>query len=765
MEPAKRASTVNARGRRRLQRYLSIAATACGVLMGVAALIMLGRYASSLADFGRRHAFILAINGVAAVFLLGLIAVNLFRLVRDYRRRAAGARLRARLVAMFVGLTLAPLLVVYFFALQFVSGGIDSWFDSDLEQELTSALRLSRESLEVQETSRLLQTGALAAAIGNLDGEALARALSVLRADASADELTVFTPALRVAASSSRTDTLPPSLSEDALNQLGRDQRFVALEPLGGARYQVRAAVVIPGQMPGDTAEAGQRYLQAVFPIGDRQGRLADAVQDTYTRYAELRFLRGPLKDSLALTLSLVLLLSLLSAATGAFYLARRLAAPIESLAAGTEAVAKGDYDTRLAPGAADEVGFLIESFNGMLERLGRAREENRSSQQLLERERANLATILARLSTGVIAIGADGRIRIANEAAGAILGVDLGFRAGASLDEIAATGALPAQFVDACRPHLAGEQREWRAQIALRTDGARRILNCASSGLPGDASGAVDPASDEFPAGAIIVFDDVTDLLVAQREAAWGEVARRLAHEIKNPLTPIRLAAERIRRRYLPTMAPEEGQVLDRSTHTIVQQVEAMRDMVNAFSEYARAPAVTIARVDLSQLIREVAWLYRAQEGQPLVQLALEDGLEVEADAVRVRQLLHNLIRNAQEALEGQPAGVIEISARLAAGGERPFAEITVTDNGPGIEAELLTRIFEPYVTSKKKGTGLGLAIVKKLVEEHGGTVAAENLPDRGARLVVRMPVRAVVRETSGEARAARVEQRRERA
>jgi len=334
-----------------------------------------------------------------------------------------------------------------------------------------------------------------------------------------------------------------------------------------------------------------------------------------------------------------------------------------------------------------------------------------------------------------------------------------------ASLDEIAATGSLPAQFVDACRPHLAGEQQEWRGQIVLRTDAARRILNCASSALPGEASGPEETGSGEFTAGTIVVFDDVTDLLEAQREAAWGEVARRLAHEIKNPLTPIRLAAERIRRRYLPTMTAEDGHVLDRSTDTIVQQVEAMRDMVNAFSEYARAPAVNIARVDLSQLVREVAWLYRAQEGQPLVKLALEDGLEVEADAVRVRQLLHNLIRNAQEALEGQAEGVIEIDCRSVNGGDRPLAEISVTDNGPGVDAEVLAHLFEPYVTSKKKGTGLGLAIVKKLVEEHGGTVAAENLPERGARLVVRLPVRAVGRDAPGELLVTRVEPRRERA
>ena len=750
---------------KRIRRQVTIIATVCGVGLGVVALLLLGRYAPSLADFGRRHLLILAVNLVAAAALLAVILVNLFRLVRDYWRRAPGARLRARLVAMFVGLTLAPLLVVYLFALQFVNGGIDSWFDSDLEQELSSALRLSRESLDVQAKSRLSQTGALAAALVDLDGESLSRALSVLRSDSGADELTVFNAGLDIAASSSRTGTLPPSLSEDARDELRQSQRFVALEPLGSASYQIRAAAAIPRETAADGRDAGRRYLQAVFPIGDRQGRLADGVQNIYSRYAELRFLRDPLKDNLTLTLSLVLLLSLLSAATGAFYLARRLASPIESLAEGTRAVAKGDFDTRLPPGAADEVGFLIESFNGMIERLARAREDSRISQQQLEGERANLAAILRSLSTGVIAVGPDGRIRIANDAAGSILGMDLASFAGASFDAIAEAGSLPAQFVESCRPHLAGEDPEWRGQIVLRTDNARRILNCASSILPGDVAGGADHASAPHSAGVIIVFDDITELLVVQRDAAWGEVARRLAHEIKNPLTPIRLAAERIRRRYLPSMDEEDGQVLERSTHTIVQQVEAMRDMVNAFSEYARAPEISIARVNLSQLVREVAWLYRAQETQPQVKLELEDGLEVEADAVRVRQLLHNLIRNSQDAVEGQTDGVIEIVARSVTVAERSFAEISVTDNGPGIDGEVLARLFEPYVTSKKKGTGLGLAIVKKLVEEHGGSVAAENLPVRGARLIVRLPFRATVRDAESEQRGSDVEPWRERA
>jgi nitrogen fixation/metabolism regulation signal transduction histidine kinase len=264
-----------------------------------------------------------------------------------------------------------------------------------------------------------------------------------------------------------------------------------------------------------------------------------------------------------------------------------------------------------------------------------------------------------------------------------------------------------------------------------------------------------------------VVVFDDVTALLQAQRDAAWGEVARRLAHEIKNPLTPIQLSAERIRRRYLKGMKDMEAQVLDRATHTIVQQVEAMRDMVDAFSEYARAPEITWSRFDLNRLIREVADLYRTRDNQPSLELDMDERIgDIEADAVRVRQLLHNLIRNAMEAMEGQENAIVKIASRRIVDGKRDMAEISVRDNGPGIDEETLEHIFEPYVTTKTKGTGLGLAIVKKLIEEHGGTVSAESPQEGGAFISVRLPLEETSRGGSADGRARkRPEIRRERA
>jgi PAS domain S-box-containing protein len=450
-----------------------------------------------------------------------------------------------------------------------------------------------------------------------------------------------------------------------------------------------------------------------------------------------------------------VLLLVMLAAIYGAIFFAQRLVRPVQDLIAGTRAVGKGDFGTRLPLPSRDEMGFLVHSFNDMTKRLRRAHEEATRSQQAVERERERLAIILARLSTGVLSVDRTLTVRMANQAAGAILGTDLSAATGRALPEVAAENDRLGQFVAAVAVRFAAGRDEWREQLDLDGEAGRRTLMCACTPLPGEGTDT----------GYVIVFDDITTLLQAQRDAAWGEVARRLAHEIKNPLTPIQLSAERMRRRFLSTMNERDAEIMDRATRTIVSQVETMQQMVNAFSEYARAPEMRITRFSLNQLVTEVADLYRSQDTTAEIGLDLDAHLEtIEADRGRVRQILNNLLTNALEALDGVASPKLEIASRLEYGGDAAYAVVTVCDNGPGFQREILGRVFDPYVTSKPKGTGLGLAIVKKIVEEHGGRIDADNRPEGGARVRVVLPVKDSTRSAGGT-RERREQLRRERA
>ncbi len=701
-----------------------------GLALLVVALLFLASTVESADRFGELYNWIFLLNVAGASILLVLITANLVRLVREYRAQVPGSRLASRMVAIFVGLAVLPLGLVYYFSVKFISQGIDTWFDVNVEAGLGDALDLSRAALESRMREHLEATRQGAISLrGRTDVEVAGR-LETLRRGSGAIELTLVGPRSRIiAVSSERGVNEPPETpTEEVMLQIRQGRPFVSLDPVRDG-YVVRAATAVPSSHPLDEL----RVLHALYPVPERVGQLANSVQEAYAQYRELAFLRGPFTRSLTLTLSLVLLLSLLMAVWGAFFFARKLTAPIQTLVAGTRAVAKGDFDTRLPMPARDEMGFLVHSFNDMITRLASARELARHSQQAVESQRAYLAVILGRLSTGVVSLERDLRIRTANEAASAILGVDLAEAIGRPLAEVAEGQPLLQQFLDVGRGHIESGDFEWREQIVLRGEAGRRALMCACSALPGE---------DGMPDGYVVVFDDITALLQAQRDAAWGEVARRLAHEIKNPLTPIQLSAERIRRRFLAQMGEEDAQLLERATRTIVQQVEAMKEMVNAFSEYARAPDMEIVRLDLNRLVAEVAELYKVREIPVKIELSLDPAvIDIEADAGRLRQILHNLIRNAVEALEAQQGALLRITTRATEEFELRAVFILVEDNGPGIPQESVDRIFDPYVTSKPKGTGLGLAIVKKLVEEHGGWVEASNRTEGGLRVTIALP------------------------
>ncbi|MFL2553409.1 MAG: ATP-binding protein [Candidatus Rariloculaceae bacterium] len=715
----------------RIKRAATTFVLIVAVLVWFTVLMLFSPLAQDSEDFSRALPWILLINLVGIGLLLFLILMSVIRMARDYRQHVAGSRLKVRMMIMLIVLAVSPLLIVYAFAVQFINRGIDSWFDVDVEQGLDNALELSQTALSLQMRGRLGDVVEMVRYLTGSNRTDVVGELGDLRRDSNALELTIFAPNDQILLTSSENPalTIPQPPTDEVIFQLGQGDPYVRLEPQAEGSYEILVAANLNSERLGGEP----RILQARFELEQELGFLANLVSASYEQYTELAYLREALKTNFTVMLTIVLLVTLLAAVYGAFFFAKRLVVPIQQLVTGTQAVARGDFNTRLPVPARDEIGFLINSFNDMTQGLARARKQTVLSQQQVENERRKVEVILARLSTGVVSLETDLCIRTANRSAGAILGIDLDAHLGESLVKLSETNPLLEQFLSVSRTHLDRGDHEWREQIVLRGEVGRRVLMCACTALSGER---------EDPGGYIVVFDDITALLQAQRDAAWGEVARRLAHEIKNPLTPIQLSAERLRRRYLNTNYAE-SELLDRATHTIIQQVEAMKEMVNAFSEYARTPDMDLTRFDLNQLVLEMAELYRHRERPLSLTLDLDANLpKVEADEGRMRQVLHNLIRNALEAMEHQNAEEIDISTSYLDLDGAEVVEIKVCDNGPGFLDDIMVQAFDPYVTSKAKGTGLGLAIVKKLIEEHGGQITARNAGRRGAEIVILLPV-----------------------
>jgi len=703
------------------------------VLMGVfmlGSLWLLSAATENSTQFGRLHLLLVGINILGLVVLVGLIGVSLLRLIHQYRRSATGSRLTTRLVLIFVVMAVTPVSIVFYFSLGFMQQGIDSWFDVRIDRAMTEALELSKSALDMRMREQLKQSRELASQLQETDDGALLFQLNELREKSGASELLIAQTNGRVIASSSADPSaIIPTLPDDGLLQQVRLNKFyIGLAPAHDQGLHTRVAVPLER-----TESSGEEtMLIAIYPVSERINQMAESVQSAYTKYKELVYLREPLKQTFAFTLSLILLVTLLSAVWAAFFFAQRLVSPIRILAIGTRAVAAGNYHKKLPITSSDELGSLVQSFSEMTQRIAEAQEEVKRSQRQAERERAYLRAVLGRLSSGVMTLDRNLTVRAVNAAASQILGINLDHSTGQQLAKLEMDHPEVGQFVQTLLPHFNETETDWREEVSLYGNGGHKIITCHGTLLPG---------MEGIPAGYVVVMEDVTELVQAQRDAAWGEVARRLAHEIKNPLTPIQLSAERLRRKYLKRMAPEDAEVLDRSTHTIVQQVRALKEMVQAFSEYARTPQIQLRPLALGALVREILDLYRGYGTQVSFHFEEQQGLPpVEADPGRLRQLLHNLIRNAIDALHGQPEACIRLTLASRSEGAQRFVELAIEDNGQGIPEDMLDKLFEPYATTKPKGTGLGLAVVKRIVEEHMGSLYAENTHS-GARVVVRLP------------------------
>ncbi|KVC60831.1 PAS domain-containing sensor histidine kinase [Burkholderia ubonensis] len=725
-------------------------------------LVLLAAASANTEFFDRYYSWLYATNIVVAlVFLLvvlGLIGMIVVRL----RKGKFGTRLLAKLAVFFALVGVVPGGIIYIVSYQFVSRSIESWFDVNVETALTAGLNLGRGMLDASlsdlQTKARLMSDQLASADTNTNGTTLT--LLRLRDQFGVQDATIVEPGrngpgaapdLHIVAQASGNfaalipDDLPTPLM---LNQARERGVYAAIEGevdgdphAHGAKGALRLRVVRPiPDASTSLLQPVERFLQLTQPVPPTLAHNADAVQRAYREYQEKALGRTGLRKMYIGTLTLALFLATFIAMMLALALGQQLARPLFLLAQGTKEVAEGDYTPKREIKSRDELGFLTQAFNAMTRQLSEARLAVENNRIALEHSKAYLESILANLTAGVFVLDRQFRLTTANRGAERIFRQPFDALIGATLDQVGVVAEFGAMvrkaFADreAASDGGSGDHGHWQQQFAVEVPGEADPLTLLVRGtrLVSTVEGQAD---DPQTSGYVVVFDDISDVISAQRSVAWGEVARRLAHEIKNPLTPIQLSAERLQMKLSDKLAPTDADVLKRGATMIVNQVAAMKRMVDDFREYARTPPAVLANLQLNELVSEVLGLYGVGEGKSTIVVELAPLPVIRGDATQLRQVIHNLLQNAQDSVAdvAQPRVLIETKTVEygdpdTEGKTRVAVRLTVSDNGPGFPARILTRAFEPYVTTKAKGTGLGLATVKKIIDEHGARIDLRN-------------------------------------
>jgi nitrogen fixation/metabolism regulation signal transduction histidine kinase len=744
-------------------RYALVIGSAIGSIL----LFLLASASDNSGFFDRNYSWLLGLNAAVAGALLILVIVALTRLYARYKAGKFGSRLMTRLMLLFAGIGILPGLVIFMVSVQFVSHSIESWFDVKIEAALDSGLNLGRAALDESLSELGVTANTTAATLAGHDPASaralLTRVVSEGTGMQSALLLSAEGKVLASAAEDPQVDIAPDLPTPQMIKQAGMPGGYARSEgsaerefrdfqgagaPTGldmatGLRQRVVVAVPEPPGM-------APRYLQLVQAVPVNLASNAQVLQDAYSTYQNRAFARTGLRKMYIETLTLTLLLAIFSAIGSAFLIAGNLAQPLLVLAEGTRAVAEGDLSPRPIVETNDELGTLTQSFNAMTGQLFEARSAVERNRSALESAKAHLESVLANMSAGVIVMDADGVVVNSNDAVHRILQVDANALARRPLDEIegleafasVVTRAFSAQSA-AQSAHSAG--RHGRRQNDQRSHWQQQIEIPRRPGSSDDHDLTLLARGSRLPVGAgsgfIVVFDDISDVISAQRSVAWGEVARRLAHEIKNPLTPIQLSAERMQMKLADRLDPQGAALLKKGTDTIVNQVDAMKRMVDDFRDYAKAPPAQLEPLDLNDLIGQILHLYLAEDGSDVIHAALAVNLpRVMGDPTQLRQVIHNLLQNAQDALldappAGEPPRIDVVTETIhyegADGAAGTAVRLAIVDNGPGFAPKILSRAFEPYVTSKARGTGLGLPMVKKIVDEHGGRIDVANRAD----------------------------------
>ncbi|KAF1026952.1 MAG: Alginate biosynthesis sensor protein KinB [Burkholderia plantarii] len=726
-------------------------------------LVLLAAASANTEFFDRYYSWLYTANIlVALVFLLVVLALVAMIVVR-LRKGKFGTRLLAKLAVFFALVGVVPGGIIYIVSYQFVSRSIESWFDVNVETALTAGLNLGRGMLDASlsdlQTKSRLMTDQLASVDATTNGTTLT--LLRLRDQFGVQDATIVepghgsgagaTPDLHIVAQASGNfstlipDDMPTPLM---LAQAREHGGYAAIEGevdgdphARGSKGALRLRVVqrIPDASTA-LLQPAERFLQLTQPVSPTLARNADLVQRAYREYQEKSLGRSGLRKMYIGTLTLALFLATFIAMMIALALGNQLARPLFLLAQGTKEVAEGDYTPKRELKTRDELGFLTQSFNAMTRQLSEARLAVERNRVALEHSKSYLESILANLTAGVFVLDRQFRLTIANRGAERIFRQPFQLQVGTPLDQIGTVAEFGVMVRKAFADRDAagqgsGEDRgHWQQQLAVVVPGETDPLTLLVRGTR-LASATLGEAADPQTSGYVIVFDDISDVISAQRSVAWGEVARRLAHEIKNPLTPIQLSAERLQMKLADKLAPTDAEVLKRGATTIVNQVQAMKRMVDDFRDYARTPPAVLGNLQLNDLVSEVLTLYGVGEGKNMIAVELGPLPVIRGDATQLRQVIHNLLQNAQDSVaEGSQPRVwletraVEYGDPDANGKTRVAVRLTVSDNGPGFPARILTRAFEPYVTTKAKGTGLGLATVKKIVDEHGARIDLRN-------------------------------------
>ncbi|MDB5957273.1 ATP-binding protein [Ramlibacter sp.] len=722
----------------RAWRWAIAVGVAVVIGIGIVLMFLLTQATNNRELYERNYGRLFVLNMVVAGMLLAVIVWVFLRLASRLRRGKFGSRLLVKLAAIFALVGLVPGVLIYTVSYQFVSRSIESWFDVKVEGALDAGLNLGRTTLDTLASDFAIKARTAGNQLADSSDAAAGLALERIREQLAAVDVVLWSGSGQMIASTgqSRFQINPERPTAQQLRNARSQRAFTLIEgiddpgvvPAGNAR--IKAIVLVPQPSLGLLAES--RFLQATVTIPPALVANAIAVQEANREYQERALGREGLRRMYIGTLTLTLFLAVFGAVLLAIILGNQLARPLLLLAAGVSEVAAGDLSPKPVLRGKDELGGLTRSFAEMTQQLADARAAVEKSMDQVSAARANVQTILDNLTAGVIVLDREGRIQVSNPGASRTLRLPLELHQGLPL---AAVPGLE-DFGSAVQQRF--DEFETETQIVDHWQQPFE-LNPARTGDPQPnvvtlvARGASMPGDTR-----LLVLDDISEIVSAQRAQAWGEVARRLAHEIKNPLTPIQLSAERLEMKLASKLADPERALLAKSVHTIVDQVESMKRLVNEFRDYARLPAAELKPVDLNALVNDVLHLY-AREGDAArgtahvpVRVELDPvAPRVLGDPQQLRQVIHNLLQNAQDATEGRPDPQVVLRTQWSETSRR--VRLVVQDNGSGFPEHILKRAFEPYVTTKAKGTGLGLAVVKKIADEHGARIDVKNRATEG--------------------------------